>query len=159
MVLTTPVKNACILSAKNAYGLVHTRLCNSAEASLPWKLLRTYFESCASIVQAVVCRPLLLPLLLSRPNPSPDAVRSRNPSKSTLAHDAVAAAVLHKHHSIIRVGAGLIEFVYGSYSRLAAGVTASRILFPPFFRASFELQSERALFGGHQPGGALPTPA
>jgi len=73
-------------------------ICNGAEASLPWKLLQTYLESCASIVQAVVCRPLLPPLLLSQPNPSPNAVRSRNPSKSTLAHDAVTAAVLHKHH-------------------------------------------------------------
>jgi len=49
-------KNACILSAKNARALVHARLCNGAEASLPWKLwiklLRTYFESCASITCA-----------------------------------------------------------------------------------------------------------
>jgi len=75
--LTTPVKNACILSAKNAYGRVHARLCNGAEASLSWKLLRTYLESCACIVQAVVCRLLLLSLLLSRPNPSPDAVRTK----------------------------------------------------------------------------------
>ena len=30
-----------------------------------------------------------------------------------LAHDAVAAEVLYKHHSIICVGAGLIQFVYG----------------------------------------------
>ena len=36
-----------------------------------------------------------------------------------LAHDAVAAAVLHKHHPIIRVGAGLIQFVYKSHSSLA----------------------------------------
>ena len=34
--------------------LVHARLCDGAAASLPWKLLRTYFESCANIVQAVV---------------------------------------------------------------------------------------------------------
>jgi len=61
MVLTTPVKSACILSAKIAYGPVHARLCNGTEASLPWKLFRTYLESCASIVQALVCRPLLLP--------------------------------------------------------------------------------------------------
>jgi len=46
----------------------------------------------------------LLHVLLSRPNPSPVAVCSRTPSKSTLAQDAVAAAVLHKHHWIIRVG-------------------------------------------------------
>jgi len=118
---------------KNAYGLVHARLCNDAEDSSPLKLLRTYLESCASIVQTVVCRPLLPPLLLSRPNPLPDAVRSRNPSKSTLAHDVVAAAVSHKHHSIIRVGANPIQFIYGSHSRVATGVTSSRILFLPFF--------------------------
>ena len=116
---------------------MYARLFNCAAASLPWKLLRTYLKSCASIVQAVVCRPLLLPLLLSRPSLSSDAVRSRNPSKSTLAQDVVAAAVSHKLHSIIRVGAGLIQFVYGSHSRLATGVTSSRILFLPFFCTSF----------------------
>ena len=42
---------------KNAYGLVHACLCNGAAASLPWKLLRTYLESCVNIVQAVVCHP------------------------------------------------------------------------------------------------------
>ena len=103
MVLTTPVEMHTTLSSKNAYALVHARICNGAEASLPWKLLRTYLESCASIVQAVVCSPLLLSLLLSRTNPSPDAVHSKNPSKSTLAHDTVTAAVSHKHHSIICV--------------------------------------------------------
>jgi len=51
---------------KNAYALVHARICNGTEVSLPWKLLRIYLESYASIVQAVVCRQLLLPLLLSR---------------------------------------------------------------------------------------------
>ena len=127
---TTPV-NACILSAK-MHGLVHARLCNDAEASLPWKLLRIYLQSCASIVQAVVCRPLLPPLLLSRLNPSPDAVRPRNISTSTLAHDAVAAAVSHKHHSIIRVGADLIQFVYGSHSRLATELTHHRHQSSPF---------------------------
>ena len=108
------------------------RICNGAEASLPWKLLPTYLESCASIVQAVVCRPLLLPFLLSRRNPSPDAARSRNPSKSTLAHDAVAATVSHKHHSIIRVGAGLIQFVYRSQLRLATELIHHRNLFSSF---------------------------
>jgi len=137
MVLTTPVEMHTTLSAKNAYALVHARICNSAEASLPWKLLRPYLESCASIVQAVVCHPLLPPLLLSRPKPSPDAVRSRNPSKSTLAHDAVTAVVSHKHHSIFRVGAGLILFVYGSHSRLATELTHYRNLFSPFFARDF----------------------
>ena len=53
----TPV-NACLLSAKkNAYGLVYARLFNCAAASLPWRLLRTYLDSCANIVQAVVYCP------------------------------------------------------------------------------------------------------
>ena len=60
-------------------------------------------------------------LLASCPTPSSSLpsscwpVRLRNPFKSTLAHDAVAAVVLHKHHLIIRVGAGLIQFVYGFF--------------------------------------------
>jgi len=139
MVLTTPVEMHTTLSAKNAYGLVHVRLCNGAEASLPWKLLRAYLESCASIVQTVVYRLLLPPLLLSRPNPSPDAIRSRNPSKSTLAHDAVAAAVSHKHDAIICIGAGLIQFVYGSHSHLATELIYQRILFPPWFSRGFHM--------------------
>jgi len=39
-----------------------------------------------------------------------------NPSKSTLDHDAVAAAVSHKYNLIIPVGAGLLKFVHGSHS-------------------------------------------
>jgi len=59
MMLSTPVEMRTTLSAKNAYALVHVRTCNGAEASLPWKLLQTYLESCASIVQAVVLPPAL----------------------------------------------------------------------------------------------------
>ena len=62
-----------------------------------------------------------------------DVVRSRNPSKSTLAHDAVTTAVLHKHHPIIRVGEGLIQFVYRSHLRLATKATRNRNAFSPFF--------------------------
>jgi len=111
--------------------LVHARLCNGAAASLPWELLRTYLESCANIVQSVVSARPPAPSL-SRP-PScwqvPWHVRLRNPSKSTLAHDAVAAVELHKHHLIIRVGAGLIQFVYGSHSRMAADLILDKNLF------------------------------
>jgi len=57
----------------------------------------------------------------------------KNLSKSTLAHDAVATAVLHKHHLIIRVGAGLIQFVYRSHLRLATEATRNRNAFSPFF--------------------------
>jgi len=70
-----------------------------------------------------------------------DVVRSRNPSKSTLAHDAVAIAVLHKHHPIIRVGAGLIQFVYRSHLRLAKEATRNRNAFSPFFPRVFQHQA------------------
>jgi len=74
--------------------------------------------------------PALLP---ARRDQSLDAVGSRNPCKSTLAHDAVTAAVSHKLHSIICVGAGLIQFDHGSHSRLAADLTLDKVLFSPWF--------------------------
>ena len=66
-------------------------------------------------------------------------VRLRNPSKSTLAHDAVAAVVLHKHHLIICVGAGLIQFLYGSHwhSCMAADLTLDKNLFSQPFSRGF----------------------
>jgi len=79
-------------------------------------------------VQAVVCRP---------PSCWLDEISRLMlfaPSKSMLAHDAVAAAVLHKHHPIIRVGAGLIQFVYLSHSRLATEFTRHRPVTEKHFR-------------------------
>jgi len=108
--------------------LVHARLCNGAAASLPWNLLRTYLESCANIMQAAVSAHPPAPSSSRPPSCWPVArhFRLRNPIKSTLAHYAVAAVVLHKHHLIIRVGAGLIQFVCGSHSRLAADLTLDK---------------------------------
>jgi len=114
---------------------VYARLFNCTAASLPWRILRTYLESCANIVQVVVYyRPTSSPLA---GNPLRDAVRSRNPSKSTLAHEAVATAVLHKHHLIIRIGTDLIQFVYWSHLRLTTEVTRNRNVFSPFFARVF----------------------
>jgi len=45
--------------------------------------------------------------------------------------------VLHEHHLIIRVGAGLIQFVYGSHSRMAADLTLDKIYFRCHFRGVF----------------------
>jgi len=75
--------------------------------------------------------PTLLPLRRAGRSCWPVArhVRLRNPTKSTLAHDAVAAVMFYNHHLIIRVGAGLIQFVYGSHSRLAADLTLDNNLF------------------------------
>jgi len=91
-------KKMHIHSCMRAYAAVQKHFCHGS-----------YCELILSLARAS-CRLRLPPaLLLSRPNQSPDAILSKNPSKSTLAHDAVTAAVSHKHHSIIRVGAGLIQ--------------------------------------------------
>jgi len=93
-------------------------------------------ESCANIVQAVVCRTpcccldeisrLTLFAQEDRPNPR------------SLTHEAVAAAVSHKHHSIIHVGAGLIQFVYCSHSKLRYWLTITRFYFRHFSRVFFD---------------------
>jgi len=43
---------------------------------------------------------------------------AKNPSKSTLAHDTVAATVLHKRHPIICIGAGFISLALGHGSHV-----------------------------------------
>jgi len=132
---TTPV-NACRLSEKmhmdscmRAYATVQQLLCHGSYCELVLSLERI---SCADLPPACSTRPTPScrldstnadrpPAGSTRLTPSrldpPDAVWFKNPSISTLAH----AAVLHKHHSIIRVGAYLIQFVYGSRSHLANG--------------------------------------
>jgi len=78
--------------------------------------------------------------LLSPRNQLPDAVRSRNPSTSKLIHDAVAAAVSHKHHSIIRrwwlvQSSSILSMV--RTRNVAIDVIHQRILFLPSIRESF----------------------
>ena len=90
---TTPV-NACRLCAKNAYGLVYARLFNCAAASLPWKLLRTYVESCANIVHAVVSTRPPAPLLLLSFSPSVQISFEQVTRKINGPSDGV------KHHSV-----------------------------------------------------------
>ena len=130
--------------------LVHVRLCNGVTASLPWKILRTYLESCANIVQLVVTAHPLAPSSSRPPSCWPVArhVRLRNPIKSTLTHDAVAAVLLHKHHLIIRNGADLIQFVYGSHSRLAADLTLDKNIFLLPFSRVLQLNSCMRVCGG-----------
>ena len=97
-------------------------------ANLSW-VLREHWAGCR--FRPPSC-PFVEPaaLLLAR-----SQTCSLKKSDPTLAHDAVAAVVLHKHHLIIRVGAGLIQFVYGSHSRLAADLTLDKNLFSlPFSR-------------------------
>jgi len=111
-----------------AYSTVQQLLCHESFCELILSLARTS------------CRLLFTACPSARPlagNPLRNAVLSRNPSKSSLAHDAVATAVLHKHHPIIRVGAGLIQFVYRSHLRLATEATRNRNAFSPFFARVF----------------------
>jgi len=110
-------------SCMRTYSTVQQLLCHGGYCKLILSLARTS------------CRLLFTDRPTARPlagNPLRDVVRSRNPSKSTLAHDAVATAVLHKHHPIIRVGAGLIQFVHRSHLRLSTETTRNRNAFSPF---------------------------
>jgi len=120
----------------NAYSL---QKCIWTRACAPTQQCRSFFamEAIANLSWVLRehrtgCRlpPALLP---ARRNQLPDAVRSRIPSNSTLTCDVVAAVVLHKHHLITCVGAGLIQFVYRSHSRLAMEATRNKNPFSPFF--------------------------
>ena len=86
-------KNMHMDSCMCAYSTVQQLLRHGGYCELILSLAQT---SCRLLFTA---RPTARPLTALR-----DVVRSRNPSKSTLAHDTVATAVLHKHHPIIRVG-------------------------------------------------------
>jgi len=77
-----------------AYSTVQQLLCHRSYCELILSLART---ACRLLFAARPTARLLAG------NPLRDAVRSRNLSKSTLAHDTVATVVLHKHHLIIRV--------------------------------------------------------
>jgi len=100
-------------SCMRAYSSVQQLLCHGGYCELILSLART---SCRLLFTA---RPTTRSLAALR-----DVVRSRNPSKSTLAHDAVATAVLHKHHPIICVG----QFVYRSHLRSATEATRNRYI-------------------------------
>jgi len=89
-------KCACI------YRCAPMQLCSNFFAK---ETIANYFESCASIVQAVVCR--ILTCCLDAIG-CPQTVRKE--SKSSLAHDAVAADLSHNHPLIIHVGVGPISW-------------------------------------------------
>jgi len=74
------------------------------------EIVANYLESCGSIVQTVGFHTsTFCPGALG-----PTTARSRRQFKTTLNHDAVAAALSHKHHPIFHVGAGPIQLVYAS---------------------------------------------
>jgi len=150
------VHNTCVTYApahavlRTPVGMhAHTlrKKCTCTRACVPMKRYRNFFaiETIANLSWVLrehrtgCCLPPAL--LLSRQNQSPDAVRSKHPSKSRLTHDAVAAVVSHKHHSIIRVGADLIQFVYSSYSKRGHEAHPSQKSVFAIFCASFLQQA------------------
>ena len=99
------------INAKNAHTPAQAHPCDGAATSWPWKSFRP------------MCSTGALP---------------KKPTESTPAHGAVAAVLSHRHHLIIRFGAGPVQFVYGLYSKLGHGAypsqnSISTIVFAGFF--------------------------
>jgi len=96
-------------------------------------------------LQAAVCRPprywpdeLRRPPKYPRQGSAAETISAQTRPKFTPAHDSVAAAVSHKHHSIIRVGAGLLQFVHAFTCTSIAEAIPIKNLFRPFSPASFQ---------------------
>jgi len=124
-------------SCMHAYATLQKLLCHETYCELILRLARA---SCR-LSESFSARPAAV----STKSVARRCVLQKVPSKSTLAHDAVAAAVSHKHHLIIRVDAGLIQFVDGSHSRLAVDLILHKNLFPPFFLRAFSIRESHFL--------------
>ena len=88
---------------------------------------------------------LSLNLLYSSPRP---VVPPKKPSKFTPAHDAVAAALLHKHHLIIHIGAGPMQWSQ-AMARPCSLIRTSdhpRSIFKHFSEEFFSLSLSGSLF-------------
>jgi len=105
---------------------VQKLLCHETIANLS-RVLREHRAGCR-------CRrPTAVSTKPVSTKPVAGAVRPKNLSKSTLALDAVAAAMSQKNH----VGAGLIKFVYKSHLRFAKELTMEKFYFRHGFRGLF----------------------
>jgi len=69
----------------------------------------------------------------------------KNRPKSTPAHGSVAAVMSHKHRSIIRVGAGLIQFVHTFTCSQVAETVPIKILFRPFRNTNITIYAPSSL--------------
>ena len=117
-----------------AYATVQKLLCHGNYCELILSPVRASFKQPSAARPATgPTNSVAHPSVRGGAAPPPNDVRSRNHPKSTPAHDSVAAAVSHKHHSIIRVGAGLIQFVYGRTCSSAAKVIPTNFYFRHFF--------------------------
>jgi len=136
MVLRTPVWMHATLPTKNAHAPMHARPCDNAETSLPWKLLRTYLESFASIVQLFAARP---------PAVSTKSVARRCSLKKFV--KIYAGAWRSRCCDVAQALFGHVRWcrpfpvVYDSHSRLAADLILHKIVFPLFVSRAFEQYS------------------
>jgi len=135
--------NACILSTKNAHAAVHS--CMRAYATLQKLPCHgSYSKLILSLMQASCMLVLRWPFLLSQQNRSPDAVCSRNLSKSTLSHDAVAAAVSHKHNSSSALVQSLFSLSVGRTRSVPRSSPTAEIYVHNFFRGLFRADQRRS---------------
>jgi len=109
-------------SCMRAYATVQKLLCHGSYCELLLSLARA---SCRLSFATRPCCPSCCLNQTRRPTLFAQEIHP-NPCQ-------LMTVVSHKHDSIIRVGAGLIQFVSRSHLRF----TSSRILFPLFFRVSF----------------------
>ena len=135
------LNNTCECSCMCTYA-------NGAAASWSWKLLRTYLESCANIVQAVVSARPPAPSSSRQPSCSPVArhVRLRNPIKSTLAHDAVAAVVRTSviwSSALVRASSSLSMVHTRAWPRISP---STKIYFRCHFRGVFLVWGNLSLY-------------
>jgi len=133
--------NACHTPRKKG---TCTRACtpiNGTETSLPSKLLRTYFESCASIVQAVVCHlPCCyldeiscLTLVAQENSPNPVA-QENSPNPRQLMSPLHCCTSIIRSSALVRTSSSLSMVRTRS---LATELIHQRILFSPFSRHFF----------------------
>jgi len=108
-----------------------------AIANLTW-VLREHRTGCSSLL-ALAAHPVVsIKAVARRRRPTLFAQKSVQIHSNSwrdrrcgVAQWSFAAAVLYKHHLIVCIGAGLIQFVYGSHSHLAADLIPTKFLFSP----------------------------
>ena len=92
----------------------------------------------------LLARRTLSPTRVSAARAAPKTTSTQKSPESTPDHDSVAAAVSHKHHSIIRVGAGLLQFVHACTCTSFSEAISIKNLFRPFSPASFRGLAKRS---------------
>ena len=118
-------------SCMRAYATVQKLLCHGSYCELLLSLAR------ASCRMSFATRPCCPSCCLNQTRRPTLFAQEIHPNPCQL-----MTVVSHKHDSIIRVGAGLIQFVYKSHSGLATEATRNKNPFSPSFARVFERSVE-----------------